>query len=68
MEDQHLKTFQSMRTELSGTEAAPPVFDPDGQAQMYLQVMADEHIFDIKADPSEKLASVEKPEDLTQIE
>jgi rubrerythrin len=67
MEDQHLKTFQSMRTELSGTEADPPVFDPDGQAQMYLQVMADEHIFDIKADPSEKLASVEKAEDLLKM-
>ena len=67
MEDQHLKTFQSMRAELSGTEADPPVFDPDGQAQMYLRVMADEHIFNIKADPSEKLADVEKPEDLLKI-
>ncbi|MGD8786531.1 MAG: ferritin family protein [Phycisphaerales bacterium] len=67
MEDEHLKTFTAMRTELSGTEAAPPVFDPDGQAQMYLQVMADEHIFDIKADPSEKLASVEIPEDLLKM-
>jgi rubrerythrin len=67
MEDKHLKTFQSMRSELSGTEASPPVFDPEGEAQMYLQVMADEHIFDIKADPSEKLASVEKPEDLLKM-
>ena len=67
MEDEHLKTFTAMRAELSGTEAVPPVFDPNEEAQMYLQVMADEHIFNIKADPSEQLADIEKPEDLLKI-
>ena len=67
MEDDHEKTFADMRAELSGTEAEPPVFDPDGQAQLYLKAMADEHIFNIKADPSEQLADIEKPEDLLKI-
>ena len=59
MEDNHLKTFQTMRAELSAADAEQPVFDPDSQAQMYLRVMADGHVFDIKADPTEKLNSQE---------
>lgn len=64
MEDKHLQTFQSMRAELSATEQEPLVFDPDGQAQMYLRVMADDHIFDIKADPKKKLIGMKTPEDI----
>lgn len=67
MEDEHEKTFAAMRAELSGIEADPPVFDPDGQAQMYLRVMADEHVFNIKADPVEQLAGQETPEDVLKM-
>jgi len=67
MEDEHEKTFAAMRAELSGTELEPLVFDPDGQAQMYLRVMADEHVFNIKADPLEQLAGQEAPEDILKI-
>ena len=67
MEDEHEKTFAAMRAELSGIEADPPVFDPDGQAQMYLRVMADEHVFNIKADPLEQLAGQETPEDVLKM-
>ena len=51
MEDQHLKTFMDMRAHLSESEREPLVFDPDGQAQMYLQVMANRHVFDVKTNP-----------------
>ena len=64
MEDEHLKTFVDMRAELSGTEVEETVFDPDGQAQMYLRVMADGHVFDLKADPADKLAATDTPEDV----
>jgi rubrerythrin len=67
MEDEHEKTFVAMRAELSGAEVEPPVFDPDGQAQMYLRAMADEHVFDIKADPLEQLAGQETPEDVLKM-
>jgi len=67
MEDEHEKTFAAMRAELSGTEVAAPVFDPDGEAQMYLQVMADEHVFNIKADPVEQLAGKETPQALLKM-
>ena len=56
MEDEHEKTFAAMRVELSACQKEPPVFDPDGQAQAYLRVMADGHIFNIKADPAKLLA------------
>lgn len=64
MEDEHEKTFVAMRAELSGTEVVPPVFDPDGEAQMYLRVMADDHVFNVKTDPAEQLAGKETAEDL----
>lgn len=67
MEDEHLKTFADMRAELSDTEVEEPVFDPDGQAQMYLRVMADGHVFDTKADPVEKLADKDTPEEVLKM-
>ena len=67
MEDEHEKTFANMRAELSGTELEEPVFDPDGQAQMYLRVMADGHVFDVKADPVEQLAARNTPEDVLKM-
>jgi rubrerythrin len=67
MEDEHLKTFTNMRAELSGTEVEEPVFDPDGQAQMYLRVMADGHVFDVKTDPAEKLANKDTPEEVLKM-
>lgn len=67
MEDEHQKIFAAMRTRLSDEETESPVFDPDGEAQMYLRVMADGNVFDLKADPAEKLADVETAEDLLKM-
>jgi rubrerythrin len=66
MEDEHEKTFADMRAQLSGREEDPMVFDPDDEAQMYLQLVADGHVFDTKADPAEKLKGKEKTEDVLQ--
>ena len=67
MEDEHLKTFAAMRKELSGTELEQPVYDPDNEAQMYLQVMADHNVFDVKADPTKKLDGAKKPQDVLNL-
>jgi len=56
MEIEHEKTFAAMRTQLSGKEMEPTVFDPYGELALYLQVMADGYVFDVNADPSESLA------------
>ena len=45
MEDQHEKTFKAMRTELSEREKASTVFDPQGEAALYLRALADTRVF-----------------------
>jgi rubrerythrin len=67
MEDEHLKTFRAMRAELTSAEQQPLVFDPDGEAQMYLRVMADGHVFIIKDDPADLLAGRDKAEDVLNL-
>jgi len=59
MEVEHEKTFAAMRAELSTTERASASFDPEGQSALYLQAIADGHVFNIKVDPSTKLTGRE---------
>lgn len=66
MEDEHETTFAAMRAELSDPQAQG-LFDPDGQAQMYLRVLADGKVFDTKADPVEQLAGKQSPQDVLEM-
>jgi rubrerythrin len=45
MEDQHEKTFIAMRAELSEKEKKSTVFDPEGEAALYLRALADTRVF-----------------------
>ena len=45
MEDEHEKTFHSLRTTLTGEEKAPTVFDPQDEAVLYLKALADTRVF-----------------------
>ena len=45
MEDDHEKTFAQMRAGLSGQEKASTVFDPQGEAVLYLRALADTRVF-----------------------
>jgi rubrerythrin len=45
MEEEHEKTFQSMRTALTSAEKASTVFDPSGEAALYLRALADSRVF-----------------------
>lgn len=64
MEDEHQKVFASMRADLSAQEREPSVPDPYGEAVLYLRGMADGVLFDVKADPSERLTGKETVEDI----
>ena len=64
MEDQHEKTFQAMRAELSAEERTHVTFDPEGEAALYLQAMADGYVFDMRADPSELVTGDESVADV----
>ena len=50
MEEQHEKTFDAIRKDLNGGVQLESTFDPDNQAALYLQAMADGVVFDLKKD------------------
>ena len=62
MEDDHEKTFAAMRAELAEAEQRPLTFDPNDEAALYLQAMADGEVF--RADPSASLSGREPLEDI----
>jgi len=45
MEDEHEKTFKAMRADLTAKEKESTVFDPQGEAAMYLRALADTRVF-----------------------
>lgn len=55
MEDDHERSFISMRKELTDREREATFFDPEDEAILYLRAFADVHVFDLKEDPSEFL-------------
>ena len=67
MEDGHLKTFEQMRKELSGNEKAQTVYDPDNQAALYLQTMADARSYEGKISPRQQLTGNETIKQILEI-
>jgi rubrerythrin len=45
MEMDHEKTFKEMRADLAGSEKQSTVFDPEGEAILYLRALADTRVF-----------------------
>ena len=45
MEDEHEKTFASLRADLTKAEKTPTVFDPENEAVLYLRALADTQVF-----------------------
>jgi rubrerythrin len=56
-----------MRKDLSAREKEETVFDPDNQAAMYLQVVADGHGWEGKKDLTESLTGRETTEEILKI-
>jgi len=67
MEDDHEKTFADMRLTLSQQQKTTTVFDPEDQAGKYLNALADRRVFDITADPTDKLTGSESLEEVLRI-
>ncbi len=59
MEAGHLETFRKMRKGLTADEKKPPIYDPDNEAALYLQAMADSHGSEGKISATEKLTGSE---------
>ena len=66
MEDDHEKIFAAMRTGLSHREREGIVFNPEDETASYLRAIANEHVFDVKADPAEFLTGQETMEEVIQ--
>jgi rubrerythrin len=67
MEDNHEQTFADMRKQISYKERELITFDPENEVALYLQAMANGHVFDLKKDPSKQLKGKETIEDILKI-
>ena len=67
MEAEHEETFANMRKQLSDKERELRVFDPENELALYLQAMANGHVFDLKKNPSEQLTGTETVEDILKL-
>jgi rubrerythrin len=65
MEKEHEETFRQMMETLPESETK--VLDPDNEASLYLQAMADGNVFDVKKDISNMLAGKETAEQIFKI-
>ena len=54
-EKEHEESYANMRKQISAKEWDMITFDPENEMALYLQKIADSHIFDPKQDPAEQL-------------
>ena len=67
MEDGHCEIFQEMRKSLSPDEKESSTFDPNSEAILYLQAMADGHGTEGKKGRGEKLTGKESVKEIFEI-
>jgi len=67
MEAEHEETFANMRKQISHKERELITFEPENEMTLYLQAIANGHIFDLKKDPSEQLTGKETVEDILKL-
>ena len=67
MEDNHCQIFKEMRSQLTPGEKEPETYDPENQAIIYLQAMADSHGTEGKRSRTEKLTGAESMKGILQI-
>jgi len=67
MEDGHMKIFQDMRKQLGPEEKEQSTFDPDSEAVLFLQAMADGHGTEGKKGRGEKLTGNESMWEILNI-
>lgn len=67
MEEGHLATFAEMRQQLAGGEKEQITFDPEHEAVLYLQSMADAHGWEGKKSIDEDLTGNESPAEILRM-
>jgi rubrerythrin len=67
MEEEHERTFASIKAKLAGAGPSVSTFDPDGEAALYLQAMVAGKVFDWKSDATTLLAGTDSLADIYWI-
>lgn len=67
MEDGHEKIFKDMRNQLAATAKEPAAYDPDDQAALYLQTMADSKGYEGKVSLDAELTGNESIDEVIKI-
>jgi rubrerythrin len=67
MEDRHERTFAEMRKQISPKQRELVTYDPENEASLYLQAMADGHVFDVNKDISLQLSEKESVEEILKM-
>lgn len=67
MEAEHEETFANMRKQISHKERELITFEPENEMTLYLQAIANGHIFDLKKDPSEQLTGKETIDNILKL-
>ncbi len=63
-EKEHEKSYANMRKQISTKEREVTAFDPENEMALYLQKIADSHVFDPQKDPAEQLKDKGTMEDI----
>ena len=63
-EEGHKLTFAAMWEDLTSSETPNVTFDPEGEAILYLNALADGNVFNVDEDPSKQLTGTEALEDV----
>lgn len=56
-EDGHLAIFSGMRRQLDARASEPVIYDPDNEASLYLNAMADRRVFPVDQDPGKLISA-----------
>ena len=67
MEQDHYEIFKDMRKHTGESERKAMVFDPDNEATMYLQAMAEQHGSEGKISVAQKLSGRENKREVLEI-
>ena len=67
MEDDHGKRFARMRAALDESKKQSSVFDPEGDAALYLRAMADGRVFDTRVDPARLVTGKETAQEVLRM-
>lgn len=63
----HEQRFRALHAELTPKDREPTTYDPEGQAGLFLQAMADGHVFNVNEDPTQVLSGQETMPALLKI-